>query len=67
VKLFYAAQVAYAPPTFVIQCSRPEAIGDPYRRFVENRIRESFGLETPMRIVFKERKRRRRPPPGARE
>jgi ribosome-associated GTPase EngA len=66
VKLFYAAQVGYAPPTFVIQCSRPEAIGDAYRRFIENRIREAFGLETPMRLVFKERKRRRRPPPGAR-
>ena len=65
VKRFYAAQVAYAPPTFVIQCSRPEAIGDAYRRFVENRLREAFGLEVPMRLVFKERKRRRRPPPGA--
>jgi GTP-binding protein len=63
VKLFYAAQVAYAPPTFVIQCGRPEAIGDAYRRFVENRFREAFGLEVPMRIVFRERKRRRRPPP----
>ena len=63
VKLFYAAQVAYAPPTFVIQCSRPEAIGDAYRRFVENRLREAFGLHVPMRLVFKERKRRLRPPP----
>jgi len=63
VKLFYVAQVAYAPPTFVIQCSRPEAIGEPYRRFVENRLREAFGLEVPMRLVFRERKRRRRPPP----
>jgi GTP-binding protein len=63
VKLFYVAQVAYAPPTFVIQCSRPEAIGDAYRRFVENRFREAFGLEVPMRLVFRERKRRRRPPP----
>jgi GTP-binding protein len=63
VKLYYVAQVAYAPPTFVIQCSRPEAIGDAYRRFVENRFREAFGLETPMRLVFKERRRRRRPPP----
>jgi GTP-binding protein len=63
VKLYYVAQVAYAPPTFVIQCSRPEAISDSYRRFVENRFREAFGLEVPMRIVFKERKRRRRPPP----
>jgi GTP-binding protein len=63
VKLFYVAQVAYAPPTFVIQCSRPEAIGDAYRRFVENRFRDAFGLEVPMRLVFRERKRRRRPPP----
>jgi GTP-binding protein len=60
VRLYYAAQVGYAPPTFVIQCSRPEAIGDPYRRFVENRIREAFGLEVPMRIIFKERRRKRR-------
>ncbi len=63
VKLFYVAQVAYAPPTFVVQCSRPEAIGDSYRRFVENRFRDAFGLEVPMRIVFRERKRRSRPPP----
>jgi GTP-binding protein len=67
VKLFYVAQVAYAPPTFVIQCSRPEAIGDAYRRHVENRFRDAFGLETPMRLVFKERRRRRRPPPRAKE
>ncbi|HSN91439.1 MAG TPA: ribosome biogenesis GTPase Der [Anaeromyxobacteraceae bacterium] len=63
VKLYYVAQVAYAPPTFVVQCSRPEAIADPYRRFVENRFREAFGLEVPMRIVFRARTRRRRPPP----
>jgi GTP-binding protein len=65
VKLFYVAQVAYAPPTFSIQCGRPEAIGDAYRRFVENRFREAFGLEVPMRLLFKERKRRARPPKGA--
>jgi GTP-binding protein len=62
VKLYYVAQVAYAPPTFVVQCSRPEAIGDAYRRFVENRFRDAFGLEVPMRLVFRERKRRSRPP-----
>ncbi len=66
VKLYYVAQVAYAPPTFVIQCSRPEAIGDAYRRFVENRFREAFGLEVPMRLVFRERRRRSRPPPRKR-
>jgi GTP-binding protein len=63
VKLYYVAQVAYAPPTFVIQCNRPEAIGDPYHRYIENRFREAFGLEVPMRITFRERRRQRRPPP----
>jgi GTP-binding protein len=64
VKLYYVAQVAYAPPTFVVQCNRPDAIGESYRRFVENRFREAFGLEVPMRIIYKERKRRKRPPPA---
>ena len=62
VKLYYVTQVAYAPPTFVVQCNRPEAISDHYKRFVENRFREAFGLEVPMRLVFRERKRKRGPP-----
>jgi GTP-binding protein len=62
VKLYYVAQVGYAPPTFVIQCNRPEGIGDSYRRYVENRFRDAFGLEVPMRLVFRERRRRKRPP-----
>ena len=67
VKLYYVAQVAYAPPTFVIQCNRPESVTEHYRRFVENRFREAFGLEVPLRIVYKQRQRRSRPPPGAKK
>ena len=65
VKLYYIAQVAYAPPTFVIQCNRPDAISESYRRFVENRYRDAFGLEVPVRFIFKQRKRRLRPPASA--
>jgi GTPase len=61
VKLYYVAQVAYAPPTFVVQCNRPEGVSDHYKRFVENRFREAFGLEVPIRIVYKERRRKSRP------
>jgi len=57
VKLFYAAQVAYAPPTFVVQCNHPEGVTPAYRRHVENRVREAFGLEVPLRIVYQERRR----------
>ncbi len=60
VKLYYVAQVAFAPPTFVVQCNRPEAIPEAYRRHVENRFREAFALEVPMRIVYKERQRKER-------
>jgi len=67
VKLYYVAQVAYAPPTFVIQCNRPESITEHYQRYVENRFREAFGLEVPIRIIYKQRKRRDRPPPGAKK
>jgi GTP-binding protein len=62
VKLYYMAQVGYAPPTFLVQCSRPESIGDHYKRFVSNRFREAFGLEVPMRMIYRERQRRQRPP-----
>ncbi len=63
VKLFYVAQVAYAPPTFVVQANRPDGLSDHYRRYVENRFREAFGLEVPVRIVYQERRRKRRPHP----
>jgi GTP-binding protein len=64
VKLFYIAQIGFGPPMFSIQCGHPEAIGDAYKRFIENRFRAAFGLEVPIRFLFKERKRSRRPPPG---
>jgi GTP-binding protein len=64
VKLFYMAQVGASPPTFVVQCSRPEAIGEAYRRFVENRFRAAFRLRVPVRFVYRERQRRRRDRPG---
>ena len=69
VKLFYVSMVSTAPPTLVLQASRPETIPDHYKRFVENRFREAFGLRVPLRFVYRERARRdrpRRPKPGRR-
>ena len=61
VKLFYVSMVTTAPPTLVMQASRPETIPDHYKRFVENRFREAFGLRVPLRFVYRERSRRDRP------
>jgi GTP-binding protein len=57
-KLYYVAQVAAAPPTFVFTCSRPEGIPDRYKRYLTNQLRETFDLKVPMRLFF-------RPRPGA--
>jgi GTP-binding protein len=59
VKLFYASQVGVGPPTFVVHCSYPEALHFSYKRYVQNRIRETFGFDgTPIRVIFRKRKRR---------
>ncbi len=65
VKLYYATQVSVRPPTFVVQCSYPEALHFSYQRYVQNRIRETFGFEgTPVRVLFRKRKRRGTGPPS---
>ena len=55
-KLFYATQVAVAPPTFVFFARDAGSVHFSYRRYLENRLRETFGyLGTPIRLVFRER------------
>jgi GTP-binding protein len=60
VKLYYVSMVSTAPPTLVLQASRPETIPESYKRFIENRYRETFGLKVPLRFVYRERARRGR-------
>jgi GTP-binding protein len=55
-KLFYATQASVAPPTFVFFASDASAIHFSYRRYLENRLRETFGYTgTPIRLVFRDR------------
>ena len=55
-KLFYASQVSVGPPVVVVFCSDPKAIQTSYVRFLENRLRESFGFEgTPVRVLLRAR------------
>ncbi len=59
VKLFYATQASVRPPTFVVHANYPESIHFSYKRYVQNRLRETFGFRgTPVRIFFRGRKRR---------
>jgi len=59
VKFLYATQTAVAPPTFLLFCTAPEAVQKSYVRFLENQLRERFGLAgTPVRLRLRSRRAR---------
>ena len=56
-KLFYMTQVSIKPPTFVLFVNNKELMHFSYQRYIENRIRDTFGfMGTPIRILIRERK-----------
>ncbi len=55
-KIYYMTQASTRPPTFVTFVNRADLFHFSYQRYIENKIRERFGLEgTPVRIVVRER------------
>ena len=55
-KIYYMTQISVRPPTFVFFCNSKQLFHFSYQRYLENQIRETFGLEgTPVRIVIRER------------
>lgn len=55
-KLYYVTQPSTRPPTFVFFVNRKELFHFSYQRYLENQIRESFGLSgTPVRVIARER------------
>lgn len=55
-KIYYMTQIGTRPPTFVCFCNAKKLFHFSYQRYLENQIRETFGLEgTPIRIILRER------------
>jgi GTP-binding protein len=55
-KLYYITQSATNPPTFVVFCNRAELFHFSYRRYIENQIRQVFGIDcTPVKFIVRER------------
>ncbi|TLP48878.1 MULTISPECIES: ribosome biogenesis GTPase Der [Cohaesibacter] len=53
-KIRYATQIKARPPTFVVMCSRPEALPDSYTRYLLNDLRESFDIPAvPVRMLMR--------------
>lgn len=55
--IYYSIQAETGKPTFILFCNNPSYLHFSYRRYIENKIRESFPFEgIPLRIQFRERK-----------
>ncbi|MBQ8214895.1 MAG: ribosome biogenesis GTPase Der [Clostridia bacterium] len=55
-KLYYMTQVETRPPQFVIFCNNSELFHFSYRRYIENRLRETFGFKgTPIRLIIRQK------------
>ncbi|MBQ9518222.1 MAG: ribosome biogenesis GTPase Der [Eubacterium sp.] len=55
-KIYYMTQASTRPPTFVFFVNRADLFHFSYQRYLENQIREIFGLDgTPIRFIIRER------------
>ncbi len=55
-KIYYMTQATTKPPTFVFFVNSAKLFHFSYQRYLENRIRETFGLDgTPIRFIIRER------------
>ena len=55
-RIYYMTQPSTKPPTFVCFVNRADLFHFSYQRYLENQIRETFGLEgTPIRFIIREK------------
>ncbi len=55
-KILYMTQASVKPPTFVFFVNSAELFHFSYQRYLENRIRETFGMQgTPIKFIIRER------------
>lgn len=60
-KLYYITQVSVKPPTFVIFVNDKELMHFSYTRYLENKIRDTFGFKgTSLKFITRERKDKER-------
>ena len=56
VKIKYITQITSQVPTFAFYCNLPQYIKDPYKRFLENQMREHFDFAgVPIRLFFRKK------------
>ncbi len=56
-RIYYATQAGVKPPTFVLFVNDKSLMHFSYTRYLENRIRETFGFQgTALKFIIRERK-----------
>ena len=56
IRIKYVTQLPTPSPQFAFFCNLPQYIRDPYRRYLENKMRENFDLQgVPVQIYFREK------------
>ncbi len=56
VKIKYVTQINATSPMFAFFCNLPQYIKDPYKRFIENKLRENFDFSgVPIQIFFRQK------------
>ncbi|GHT23989.1 GTPase Der [Bacteroidia bacterium] len=56
VNIKYATQLPTLAPSFVFFCNLPQYIRDPYKRYMENKLREKFNFSgVPMQLFFRKK------------
>lgn len=56
IKIKYVTQLPTHAPSFALFCNYPEHVKEPYKRYIENRIRENFNFSgVPIQIFFRKK------------
>ena len=56
VRIKYVTQIPSQTPTFAFYCNLPQYVKDPYKRFLENNIRQAYDLTgVTIRLFFREK------------
>ena len=56
VKIKYITQIPTMVPSFAFFCNLPQYVKDPYKRFIENKLRDMYNLHgVPIRIYFRKK------------
>ncbi|HCL31266.1 MAG TPA: ribosome biogenesis GTPase Der [Candidatus Latescibacteria bacterium] len=60
IRIHYVTQSAVSPPTFLVFATRPDLVGESYRRHLERSLRETFDFAgTPVRLHWRHSRSRR--------